>query len=239
LKISVVIPVVNEAAIIASAIDRAWETGADQVIVVDGGSTDTTIDQCQSLRCQLVHSPAGRGTQLNAGAAVATGDLLLFLHADNWLATGGGQQIRSAANQLNDLAKFFGGFRQRIQSDRSVFRIIELGNALRLRWRGLVYGDQAFFISRKLFEKQGGFPAIPLMEDLAFSRRLKSLAKPMILDGPTYVSVRRWEKNGPIRQTLLNWYLSTSFMLGATPEWLAKKYRRHDAPKIEADFDKL
>jgi len=238
LKISAIIPVVNEATIVASAVNRAWAAEVDEVIVADGGSTDATIDLCKSLNCQLVHSPAGRGTQLNAGAAAATGDVLLFLHADNWLAACCAKQIIDAAQQLDDVASLFGGFQQRIQSDRSMFRLIEFGNALRLRWRGLVYGDQAFFISRQLFEHNKGFPEIPLMEDLAFSRRLKPFGKPKLLTGPTYVSVRRWELNGPIRQTFLNWYLSTAFMLGACPEKLAKKYRRHDTLEPEAEIDK-
>lgn len=212
----------------ASAIERAWATDCDEVIVADGGSTDGTIEICQGCRCRVITSEPGRGTQMNAGARAATSDLLLFLHADNWLVKNGCQQIRALGPQAENM---FGGFRQRIDDERGIFRWIERGNAWRIRWRGLVYGDQAFFVRRSLFESLGGFPDIPLMEDLSFSMKLKAVGRPVILSGPTFVGARRWQENGAVIQTLRNWFLGGAFMVGASPNWLAKRYRRHDAKK--------
>ena len=234
MKVSIVIPVINEARAIARSIELAWKAGADEVIVVDGGSSDDTVAICDQSKCQLVHSPAGRGVQLNAGASEATGDVLLFLHADNWLVENAIQQIKSLEGNPELL---FGGFHQRIEHPGKMFRWIEGGNAWRVRWRGLVYGDQAMFVSKSLFETAGGFRAIALMEDLAFSQEIKSQyfektnrKRPHLLAGPTHVNARRWQEAGTIRQTVKNWVLSTAYLLGADPKRLARRYGRHDNP---------
>ena len=232
MNVSVVIPVINEAHAIARSIELAWKAGADEVIVVDGGSNDSTIGLCEQSKCRLVHSAAGRGIQLNAGAAEATGDVLLFLHADNWLVENAIQQIKSLDD---DPSLLFGGFCQRIEHPGRIFRWIEGGNAWRVRRRGLVYGDQAMFVSKSLFEAVGGFRAIALMEDLAFSQEIKGQyfektkrSQPHLLAGPTHVDARRWQEVGPVRQTVKNWFLSTAYLLGADPKRLAKRYGRHD-----------
>jgi rSAM/selenodomain-associated transferase 2 len=225
LRVSIVIPAINEAAVIRAAIDRAWAAGADEVIVADGGSEDDTVAVCRAANCKWVQSEPGRGVQLNAGAAESTGDLLLFLHADNWLTCNGVEQIRSA---FENSSSVFGGFHQRIENEGRSFRWIESGNAARVRWRGLVYGDQAMFVSKSIFDAVGGFADICLMEDLDLSRRVKKLVWPRLLAGPTYVDARRWEATGPLRQTIRNWCLAGAFMVGAKPESLAKRYRRHD-----------
>ena len=234
MKVSIVIPAINEAHSIARSVEMAWKAGADEVIVVDGGSGDATVEICEKANCRLVHSPAGRGIQLNAGAAKAIGDVLLFLHADNWLVENAIQQIKSLDDDPDVL---FGGFYQRIEHPGKLFRWIEGGNAWRVRWRGLVYGDQAMFVSKSLFEAAGGFRAIALMEDLAFSQEIKSQyfektkrSRPHLLAGPTHVDARRWQAVGPVRQTLKNWFLSTAYVLGADPKRLAKRYGRHDGP---------
>jgi len=232
MKVSVVIPVINEALAIARSVDLAWKAGADEVIVVDGGSSDSTVEICQQTRCRVVQSEAGRGIQLHAGAMKATGDVLLFLHADNWLVENAIQQIKSLDG---DHRQLFGGFQQRIEQAGWMFRWIERGNAWRVRWRGLVYGDQAMFVSKALYDSAGGFRAIVLMEDLAFSQKVKamrrknkSVSTPQLLAGPTHVDARRWQEAGPIRQTLKNWFLSTAYLFGADPHRLAERYGRHD-----------
>jgi len=224
-KISIVIPVVNESDLIAQSIACAWSAGADQVIVVDGGSTDGTLDQLANLDCELVRSTAGRAIQMNKGAESCTGDVLVFLHADNWLEVGSCSQIRTG---LVDSDFEFGAFRQRIDHDRMLFRWVEFGNELRVKWQGLIYGDQAFFITRKRFDLVGGFPQIDLMEDFQISRTLRRFGKPLLLDGPTIVSARRWLTSGVVRQTIRNWMMCGAYRLGVSPRRLNQRYRRHD-----------
>ena len=232
MKVSVVIPVINEASAIARSIDLAWKAGADEVIVADGGSSDATVEICQQMRCQVVQSAAGRGIQLHAGAGEATGDVLLFLHADNWLVENAIQQIKSLEHDADGL---FGGFQQRIEHSGWMFRWIERGNAWRVNWRGLVYGDQAMFVSKSLYDSVGGFLEIVLMEDLAFSQKIKAQrrkdktnSRPQLLPGRTHVDARRWQEAGPIRQTFKNWCLATAYLFGVDPAQLAERYGRHD-----------
>lgn len=226
MKISVIIPVVNEAHQLPGALEHAWQCGADEVIVVDGGSTDQTRQIALASDCLLATSPPGRAIQMNRGAELASGDVLVFIHADNWLAPQGGDQMRQALARNGAVP--FGAFEQRIENDRRIYRWIETGNRLRVKWQGLIYGDQAFFIRRETFYELGGFPSIQLMEDFELSRRLKSLGPPLLLRGPTYVNARRWEKMGPVRQTVRNWMVAAAYRLGVSASWLAKRYRRHD-----------
>lgn len=225
MKISIVIPVINEADHVRQAIGRAWKSGADQVVVVDGGSSDHTNTIVGEAECLFVISRPGRAIQMNRGAAESDGDVLVFLHADNWLAENACEQIRAA---LEKSQHQFGAFRQKIDSAHVVYRWIEYGNQLRVKWQGLIYGDQSFFIERELFDQVGGFPEIELMEDFELSKCLRPMGKPVLLPGPTFVSPRRWEKAGLIRQTVRNWFLTLSYRLGASPKWLAARYRRHD-----------
>jgi rSAM/selenodomain-associated transferase 2 len=224
-KISLVIPVINEAGQLPQTIRRAWECGADEVVRVDGGSADGSLEIARQSECRLVRSSTGRAVQMNRGARESSGDALVFLHADNWLAVGACAQIRSA---LSDCQNQFGAFSQQIESPRGVYRWIESGNRWRVKWQGLIYGDQALFIRRNVFDQVGGFPEIELMEDFALSQKLKSVGTPVLLPGPTFVCPRRWEKSGPVRQTIRNWMIATGYRLGVSPNWLAKRYRRHD-----------
>jgi rSAM/selenodomain-associated transferase 2 len=218
--ISVVIPAINEAAVIKTSVRSAVAAGAGEGIVVDGGSSDPTCQIATDAGAsQIVCSPAGRGIQLNAGARQTQGKYLLFLHADNQL----GEHCLSQICEYPDA--LWGAFRQSIDSQRKIFRIIEWGNALRARRRGMPFGDQATFVRRDLFFEQGGFPEIALMEDVELSRRLRQCGRPLLLDGPLTISARRWLKNGVIRQTLRNWSLQFCYTLGASPETLRRWYK--------------
>ncbi|MCO6456540.1 MAG: TIGR04283 family arsenosugar biosynthesis glycosyltransferase [Pirellulaceae bacterium] len=227
MNISLVIPVINELACIAAAVDSGWRAGVDEVLVVDGGSTDGTWQLLERLNCRSLRSPAGRAAQQNAGAASARGDVLLFQHADNRLSPRAADQIREA---LGNPRRLCGAFRQRIDSPRRVYRCLEWGNAWRVRWQGMPYGDQGIFVRREIFQQLGGFPEVPLMEDVLLMRRLRRLAWPVLLPGPLLVSPRRWERHGVVRQTMRNWSLLAALRLGVSPARLAAWYRRHDQP---------
>ncbi len=223
MRVSFIIPALNEAGGIAASIERAWATQPHEVIVVDGGSADGTLDIVQKHRCIALESPRGRGVQQNRGATVASGDVLLFLHADNWLDRAAVAQIETA---LADDRIVGGAFRQRIESPRWIYRWLEAGNNLRARL-GRPYGDQGIFVRRDVFHSCGGFPEVPLMEDVLFTRKFRRRGKLTLLPGPVYVSPRRWEKHGVVRQTLRNWLLLLGLKLGVSPERLAEFYRPH------------
>jgi len=203
------------------AIARAWAAGAFEVIVVDGGSDDNTAKFAQQSNAQLVTGASGRGQQMNLGAARANGEVLLFLHADNWLADGAIDQISSAMSQSDHVG---GGFRQKLESSRWVYRLIESGNAYRARYQRLVYGDQGMFFRRSVFEELGGFADIPLMEDYEFSQRCFRDSVPLLLNGPVHVNVRRWERHGVIRTTIKNWQIARAWRQGVDAEELYKRY---------------
>jgi rSAM/selenodomain-associated transferase 2 len=227
MRVSIVIPVINEAPRVEIAIERAWQAGADEVLVVDGGSHDETAAIASGSRCDLLRSDPGRSIQQNTGAEAATGDVLTFLHADNWLEPGAIDQIRQA---VLDPKVCCGAFHQVIEADGLLYRLLEQGNALRAKRRGLPYGDQGIFVRRQTFEQLGGFPNQPLMEDLIFMRRARRMTRPILLPGPLHVDARRWQRHGVIRQTLRNWCLIAAYHLGASPARLAHFYQRHDSP---------
>ena len=225
MDVSVIIPAVNEADHIGTAALSAWDAGAAEVIVVDGGSSDNTVRNARRLDCQVLQGPLGRAIQQNLGAAHATGDVLLFLHADNYLGKKVVGQIRDA---LQDERVQGGAFQQRIDAAGCLYRLLERGNAWRVRLQGLAYGDQGIFLRRETFERLGGFPPVKLMEDFLLMRKLRKIAWPVLLPGPVYVSARRWKRYGVVRQTLRNWRLVTLYRLGVPPHRLARRYARHD-----------
>ncbi len=218
--ISVVIPTLNEVGSIKSCIESARLAGATQIIVVDADSDDETIGISRLAGATaMVRSEPGRGIQLNRGAAEATGEVILFLHADSQLGSGCLSQICQRSNVV------WGAFRQRIDAPQRSFRGIERGNALRVTVRRMPFGDQAVFVRREIFQQQGGFAQIPLMEDYEFASRMKKVAAPVLLDGPVTISARRWQENGVIRQTFHNWMIQVAYRLGVSPEALAQFYR--------------
>lgn len=221
-RVSVIIPALNEEASIVAAIQSARDAGATEVIVVDGGSSDQTAALAQSTGAQLLTRPPGRAAQLNAGASVATGDVLLFLHADCQLHPNSVRRL----SEWMDLSptNIGGGFCQRIDDPGWKFRVAERGNALRAHLLNWIYGDQALFLSRDLFQNVGGFPPLRFMEDLFLSRTLKQHGRLGLIRAPVIVSARRWNKHGLLRQTLQNWWLIAQALGGRSPDDLARYY---------------
>ena len=218
--ISVIIPAINEEETIHRSIRSAFSAGAVDVIVADGGSQDRTLGVAAELGVsKIVRSLPGRGIQMNSGALVADREILLFLHADNEL---GSECLRQICEQPCAL---WGAFRQRIDSPKILYRTLEYGNACRVRFRRMPFGDQAIFVRSCDFKRMGGFAEVPLMEDVDLSQRLRKIARPILLDGPVTISPRRWEEHGIVRQTLRNWSIQWSYLLGASPEDLRHRYR--------------
>jgi len=220
MKLSVIIPTLNEADRIGEAIARVRAAGDCEIIVVDGGSDDDTLAAASAAdRCSS--ASRGRASQQNAGAAVATGDLLLFLHADCWPEPGAYAAIESA---LSDTSVVGGGFAQTIDAQGLRYRLLEQGNRLRALAAGWIYGDQGLFVRREVFQRVGGFPAVDLMEDLYLAKRLKREGKLLLLDHRLHVSPRRWQKVGVVRQTLRNWTFLGLSHCGVSPTTLARHY---------------
>jgi rSAM/selenodomain-associated transferase 2 len=221
MRISVIIPTINEEALIERAVASSWEAGADEVLVVDGDSSDKTTERARAAGAQVIIGPLGRAVQQNLGAERATGDVLLFLHADNWLAATIGSQLREC---LQDETILGGAFRQQIDASGRLYRWLEWGNAARVQRRGLAYGDQAIFMRREVFEQLGRFPDVKLMEDLLLMRAFRKRSRPVLLPGPVHVHPRRWQQRGVVRQTLLNWALLGARTVGVSPDRLARFY---------------
>lgn len=224
MAVSIVIPTLNEADLVTGAVASALATAPFEVIVADGGSDDDTVRLALAAGATVISAPRGRATQQNAGAQAARGDVLLFLHADTRLAVGGVRQIESA---ISDSRAACGAFRQVIEADGLLYRLLERGNAWRASSRGLPYGDQGIFVRRDLFEEMGGFPELRIMEDVFLMRRLRQRSQPVLLAGPLHVSPRRWQRHGLIAQTARNWMLLAAARLGVQPDRLAGYYASH------------
>jgi rSAM/selenodomain-associated transferase 2 len=221
--ISIVIPVLNEAQTISAAL-RALNPlrGGDvEIVVVDGGSTDGTVDAAKPMADRVEIAPRGRASQMNAGAKMARGDVLLFLHVDTRLPENALPLIDAA---LRDQACVWGRFDVRIEPLRPLLRLVAWSMNLRSRLSGIATGDQAIFVRASAFRDVGGYPDIPLMEDIALSRQLKRLSAPVCLHQRVTTSGRRWEKNGILRTILLMWRLRLAYYFGADPAWLAERY---------------
>ncbi len=222
MRLSIVIPTLNESSRIGCTIQRALELRPHEIIVADGQSTDQTGDFARQAGATIVTCERGRGRQLNAGARSATGDVLLFLHADCWLEPQAAEQIEAA---LRIESVIGGAFRQRIDHDRRVFRWLEWGNAARVRWRRMPYGDQGIFVRQSAFGSLGGFAEVRLMEDVLLMREFRRRGwRIELLPGPIHVDPRRWIKHGVFRQTLRNWMLLSGLKLGISPDRLAEYY---------------
>lgn len=217
---SVIIPTLNEENCLPEALQRLRQPNAHEIIVVDGGSTDGTCALAQPADLVL-HGPRGRALQMNLGAAHASGDVLLFLHADCWLDDGA---IQDAERLLAGRHIAGGCFTMTVRASGSLYRVIDRCATARVRLTGIVYGDQGLFIRRELFERLGGFPRIRLMEDLFFSRTLRRHGRMVISGRRIHVSPRRWQRSGLVRQTVRNWTLTALAAGGISPDALARFY---------------
>jgi rSAM/selenodomain-associated transferase 2 len=210
-RLSVVIPTLNEAAGIGECLRRLEDLrdrGA-QIIVVDGGSADDTVEQARPLCDIVIRAPRGRASQMNAGARVAEGEILLFLHADTVLPNGADFLIRAAL--ASDVSQPWGRFDVDIDGSAPLLRVVERAMSTRSRLTGIATGDQAIFCMREVFVGVGGFPEVPLMEDIAFSARMRRLFLPHCLRARVVTSGRRWEKHGVVRTILLMWGLRLGY----------------------------
>lgn len=222
-SLSIVIPVLNEAPNIAATLEElgVLRAAGAEIIVVDGGSTDDTLALAATLADRIVASACGRALQMNAGAAVAHGDVLLFLHADTRLPPHADKLIREGLAQSG---RAWGRFDVSIEGRHPLLPVVAAFMNARSRLTGIATGDQAIFVTREAFAAAGGFPDIALMEDIELARRLKRASRPLCLSARVTTSGRRWERRGVLRTIVLMWRLRLAYFFGAKPEELAKQY---------------
>jgi rSAM/selenodomain-associated transferase 2 len=221
-KLSIVMPVFDEAAEIEAALQALapYRQRGVEVIVVDGGSSDSSAERARVLADRVIAALRGRSLQMNAGAAAAQGDVLLFLHADTQLPENADGLV------LDGLARSgsaWGRFDVRFDGG-GLLRVVAAMMNLRSRATNIATGDQAMFMTRAAFDKVGGFPPIALMEDVALSARLKRAGKPLALRARVTTSARRWRAQGTLRTILLMWRLRVAYFFGSDPNGLAKAY---------------
>ncbi|MGD2138049.1 MAG: TIGR04283 family arsenosugar biosynthesis glycosyltransferase [Gammaproteobacteria bacterium] len=222
-RLSVIIPALNEADGISATLAslQTLRRRGHEVIVVDGGSEDATVAACQSQVDRIVHSARGRGRQMRAGAALARGEVLWFLHADTRAPSQGDEYILEALARPGCV---WGRFDVCFAQPHRLLKCIAASMNLRSRITGIATGDQGIFVTRRLYEHAGGIPAIALMEDIAFSRALKQHARPVALRHKLQTSARRWLAHGILRTVIRMWSLRLAFYCGASPEQLARFY---------------
>ena len=219
-RLSVIIPTLSEEATIRGAVRSAFAAAAHEVIVSDGGSRDRTVERAAAVGARVASGAAGRGPQLNAGVEQASGDALLFLHADGRLANGSGAAVLEALAEPGTVG---GNFRVRFGDTLHSRFLASFYHVI--RQLTVCYGDSAIFCRRDAFERLGGFPPHPIMEDLTFVRRLRKLGRFAYLDGPVRASPRRWEHGG-IAQAWASWTVIQSlYELRVPPARLGALYR--------------
>jgi len=242
MTITVVIPTLNEEAVLPRTLSQAASLGFDELIVVDGGSHDRTREIVQAFASapaislqrsilspqssalspvSLLTAPPGRANQMNAGAAASEGTVLLFLHADTSLPSDARQAVERA---LEDPACVGGRFDVRFERDSGPGWLISRMMNLRSRWTGIATGDQAIFVRRSLFEQLGGYSDLPIMEDVDFSRRLKRTGRLFAVRSKVITSYRRWDTRGPLRTMLLMWVLRFLYWIGISPHRITRLY---------------
>lgn len=220
-KISIIIPVLNEAKILEQTLSRLQsELGAHELLIVDSGSTDGSVRIAERYG-KVVTSARGRAKQLNAGAAAASGDIFIFLHADIWLESGALAAVETALSS----GCVGGGFRQKIDGKNILYRAIEIAGNIRGKYLRVFYGDSGIFLRRADFKKIGGFSEIPILEEMEFSKNLRKLGKTTLVVPHIHISARRWETKGIVRTTVNNWLITFLYFLKFSPERLAKLYQ--------------
>jgi rSAM/selenodomain-associated transferase 2 len=220
--ISIIIPTLNEESNIKAVINSIQSHNIE-IIVVDGGSEDKTLLIAKSLDVKVVVSSPGRANQMNTGAMVASGEILLFLHADTRLPIRFDEMVRRTLAKPGIVA---GAFALQIDAPDWGLRLVEFG----VKWRShlwqMPYGDQAIFLTKDVFQKVGNFPQIPIMEDFELMRKLKSLGKIYLLPTPVITSPRRWLKQGILQTTILNQIIVIAYLLGVSPNRICNWYRQ-------------
>lgn len=224
MKLSIIVPILNEAQQLPLLLERLLplQRHGCEVIVVDGGSTDGSADATQCAGFAVLRSPCGRARQMNAGAVLAKGSTLLFLHADTQLPEGVSVLIEQA---LADNTHCWGRFDVCIAGQSVMFRVIGHMMNWRSRLTGIATGDQAMFVTRAAFAAVGGFPDQPLMEDIELSKRLRRISRPACIARDVTTSGRRWETYGVWRTILLMWCLRFQYWRGVPASQLAQVYR--------------
>ncbi len=221
-RISIIIPVLNEGETLEAVLLplQRWREAGHELILVDGGSEDDTMTIAAPLVDILLQSDAGRARQMNHGARAAKGEVLLFLHADTFLPDAADRLLLHALSHRR-----WGRFDVRLSGNHAGLRVVERLMNWRSCLTGIATGDQAIFVERGLFEALNGYPELPLMEDIALSKRLKRCGgRPACLKPPLTTSSRRWEEGGILRTILLMWRLRLAYFLGVPAQRLAPHY---------------
>ncbi|HEX3557030.1 MAG TPA: TIGR04283 family arsenosugar biosynthesis glycosyltransferase [Thermoanaerobaculia bacterium] len=221
MRLAIVVPTLEEEDTVRRFLPAALAV-ADEVVVSDGGSRDGTVEVARSLGARVVTGPPGRGGQLNRGAAAAQAEILLFLHADTTLPPGGAVAVRAAAAGGAPGGAFF----LRFDADRPMQRLGSWLVNRRTRWLRVPLGDQAQWATRETFERLGGFPDWPLLEDVDFMRRLRRLPGFAIIEEPVTTGARRFLELGSVRTVAINWLIWLLFFCGVSPHRLARLYRQ-------------
>ena len=221
MRISVILPVLNEEMTIGASLQALLSLMPDEVIVVDGGSTDRSREICEQSGVEVLTSEPGRARQMNCGAKKARGDVLLFLHADTTLPASGLQDVRAA---MRDQDCPGGRFDVEIDGAHWMLKVIARLINYRSRISKVATGDQALFVRRAVFETMGGFQDIPLMEDVAFCRALKRIGPIACLQARVITSGRRWESHGVWRTVIKMWTLKICYLAGVSPRRLKQFY---------------
>ena len=224
MRFSIIVPMLNEAPGMSGVLARLVELERQgcEILIVDGGSDDGSVALAERAGFRVLASTKGRARQMNLGAAKATGDVLLFLHADTLLPEGALANVRQTMLKTDAV---WGRFDVVIDGAHPMLRVIARLMNRRSRWTGIATGDQAIFVSRAAFDAVGGYPDQPLMEDIELSKRLKRIGPPACLRARVATSGRRWESRGVWRTVLLMWRLRWAYWRGTPAEQLAQRYR--------------